>query len=182
MNIPIWKPIPSNPKYLVSSDGQVRHRNSEKCRALQPLGNYLYVNFWQDKKLRIRLVHVLVAEAFIGPRPPGPDGEDVRHLDGDSHHNQDTNLSYGSKKQNAEDRERHGRTARGEKNGNSRLSNVDADLVRLLYSQGGITQYELATLFCISQAQINNIVLKKQRVAAVRELAIAADPALGALA
>lgn len=166
----IWKPIPSNPKYLVSSEGNVRHRDSNKLCKLHPNNNarYLAVGFWQDGKIRRRNVHVLVAEAFKGPRP---NGKEVRHLDGNGHNNKETNLCYGTKKENGQDKIRHGTNCPGERNGNAALSDSDTELMRVLYARGDITQYQLADLFGISQAQVNNIVLNKQRVTHLRAVA-----------
>lgn len=59
----------------------------------------------QDRGLNV-YVHTLVCEAFYGPRP-APDWE-VRHLNGDPQDNRATNLSWGTKKQNAQDSIRHG--------------------------------------------------------------------------
>jgi hypothetical protein len=157
-----WRPIPSNPKYLASSDGEIRHRDSDKPRRLQRRSKgYATVGFWQNRKLRVRLVHVLVAEAFHGPMP---EGEETRHLDGDPGNNRPGNLKYGTKKENMADRELHGRTRRGQHNGNARLADDDADFIRLGYAAKLFNQYELAAMFGISQAQVNNIVLDKQRV------------------
>lgn len=63
---------------------------------------------------RVRLaVHRMVAAAYLPPRP-SPQHE-LRHLDGDQLNNHVSNLAWGTPKDNADDRERHGRTARGEK-------------------------------------------------------------------
>lgn len=158
-----WRVVPSNPKYLASSDGQIRHIESPKSRKLQrtPRGYYL-VNMWQDRKLRVRSVHSLVAEAFIGPRPY--EGAEVRHLDGNPSNNTSTNLFYGTAKENAADRELHGRTKRGQRNGNSKLPDDEVDFIRIGYAANLFDQRQLAALFRISQAQVNNILLKKQRV------------------
>lgn len=58
-------------------------------------------------------VHKLVAQQFHGPQPAP--GYEVRHLDGNKLNPHADNLEWGTRKQNAEDRERHGRTSRGEK-------------------------------------------------------------------
>lgn len=60
-------------------------------------------------------VHCLVAEAFLGPKPT-PNHE-VRHLDGDCTNNRPENLAWGTHQENIDDRERHGTTARGARNG-----------------------------------------------------------------
>lgn len=156
-----WRRIPSASKYLVSSDGRIRHVNAafaERKLQKSPRG-YFMVNFWEGRKLCIRSVHSLVAEAFHGPRP---DGMQVRHLDGNPSNNNAANLAYGTPKQNAADRIAHGRNCHGEKNGNSSLRANDVERIRLLHQAGDANQYELAEMFGISQAQINNIVLYKQ--------------------
>lgn len=56
-------------------------------------------------------VHKLVAQQFHGPQPAP--GYEVRHLDGDKLNPHADNLAWGTRKQNADDRERHGRTSRG---------------------------------------------------------------------
>jgi hypothetical protein len=50
-------------------------------------------------------VHTLVAEAFIGPRP---EGLMVCHANDKKRDNRDTNLYYGTQKQNAQDALRNG--------------------------------------------------------------------------
>lgn len=48
----------------------------------------------------VRLVHHVVAEAFIGPRPPGAL---LRHLDDNKDNNHYSNLAYGSSGDNMRD-------------------------------------------------------------------------------
>lgn len=105
--------------------GRTRHPPGAAI-ALRPSmtgGNYLGVSLCSrragiDKVTRH--VHELVALAFLGP-PPSAEHE-VRHLDGDRTNNRPSNLVYGTAKENAADREAHGRTARGNRNGNSRAA------------------------------------------------------------
>jgi hypothetical protein len=155
-----WRDIPTLPHYLISSEGQVKHKEREALRKLGEQRGYLWCGFVKDGKHIMRTVHSLVAEAFLGPRP---DGHQVRHLDGDRSNNRVENLCYGSALENAQDRERHGTTARGERGGNARLSDAAVVLIRELYAETDATQYELAGRFNISQAQVNNIILGKQR-------------------
>ena len=65
------------------------------------LGFMLTVNM---AKRRIP-VHVMVAAAFIGPRP---EGLVIRHLNGDCLDNRAANLAYGTYTDNAQDSIRHG--------------------------------------------------------------------------
>lgn len=56
-------------------------------------------------------VHVLVAKHHLPPRP-SPQHE-VRHLDGNKMNPSASNLAWGTRQENADDREIHGRTSRG---------------------------------------------------------------------
>lgn len=66
----------------------------------------LKVTFHAGGKTYNRRVAPLVAEAFIGPRPPG---QVVRHLNGDPADNRVENLAYGTQSENMLDMVRHGR-------------------------------------------------------------------------
>lgn len=94
-----WHPIPGyEGQYAVSSTGRVRNLRSGKD--LTP-----YIG---DKAghLRVSLpsaryyVHVLVAEAFIGPRP---EGMEVCHGDNDPANNQVSNLRWDTRSENVMD-------------------------------------------------------------------------------
>lgn len=155
-----WRPIPDT-NYLASSDGEIRHAKAINSRRLYKSDRgYLYVNLWRRKQLCIFTVHKLVALAFYGPRP---EGHQVRHLDGNRENNAVYNLEYGTAKENAADRELHNNTARGQRNGNSIVSDGDAELIRQIYARKLETQRDLAVIFKISQSQIHNIVTRKQR-------------------
>lgn len=66
---------------------------------------HLKVSLTQHNEAETRLVHQLVAQAFIGPRPTGME---VRHLNGIGTDNRVENLAYGSHQQNVRDRNEHG--------------------------------------------------------------------------
>lgn len=121
----VWAPMPAYPGYEVSSLGRVRsirrevierntgRRRIQKGRVLSQkrlLKGYPSVVMSIDNVKFDRCVHTLVAETFVGPK----DGQ-VRHLDGNPFNNSPDNLAWGTAKQNAEDRDRHGRTARGKR-------------------------------------------------------------------
>lgn len=53
-----------------------------------------------------RMVHTLVLEAFVGPRPSPK--HDARHLDGNPKDNRLSNLSWGTRSENIRDAVRHG--------------------------------------------------------------------------
>ena len=88
-------------------------------------------------------VHELVALAFIGPLAPG---QQVRHLDGDRTNNRAANLAHGTALENATDRERHGRTARGERGGNAKLTEEQVKRLRATREAGGNVSREGARM------------------------------------
>jgi hypothetical protein len=71
-----------------------------------------------------RKVHSLIAQAFCGERP-SPQHE-VRHLNGNRLDNNADNLAWGTKQENADDREQHGRTSRGAKHRRAIMGGLDA--------------------------------------------------------
>jgi hypothetical protein len=54
------------------------------------------------------------------------------------------------------------RIKRGEENGNSKLTAAIVIDIRARYAAGGITQYQLATLFNLSQGHINDVIQRKR--------------------
>lgn len=104
-----WRPIVGFPDYMVSDKGRVlstRRREPRVLRANPTTNGYLQVLLWRPEGgRRAHRVHVLVAEAFYGPRP---NGHQVRHLDGNQLNNCRSNLAYGTARDNAADMKRHG--------------------------------------------------------------------------
>lgn len=155
-----WRPIPSIPNHSASSVGEIRNDLTGTIRKYVTTSNgYKIVGFGRRGANICRSVHSLVAEAFLGPKPHG---HQVRHLDGVRANCSASNLAYGTPLENAADRERHGNTCRGDKNGNRIVSSDQVEELRALYAAGGVSQYDLADRYGISQAQVNNIVLRKQ--------------------
>lgn len=103
-------------------------------------------------------VHVLVALAFIGPKPSS--AHEVAHGDGTPIHNRPHNLSWATRLKNAADRDRHGRTARHGSHGCAKLTAGDvADIRRRCVrycKQNG--QLALAREYGVTQTQIWRIV------------------------
>jgi HNH endonuclease/NUMOD4 motif len=74
-------------------------------------GEYLSVFLCKDGVVTRYLTHQLVAAMFLGPRPPGPEGEQIRHKDGNRFNNLPSNLEYGDRPANAQDSILHGTNA-----------------------------------------------------------------------
>jgi HNH endonuclease len=86
----------------------VAHQNSK---------GYLRIRVFQNGKRVSLFVHKMVAAKYL-PARPTPQHE-IRHLNGNKLDNRAANLCWGTRKDNAADRELHGHTSRGEKHGNA---------------------------------------------------------------
>lgn len=118
---------------------------------------YPQVQLCRDGNVKQKAVHAIVAEAFIGPCP---DGEEVRHLDGNSLNPEANNLAYGTKKQNSMDRVIHGTDNRGEKNYSAKLDVSAVNAIRERFSNGESYKV-LVSEYGVSDVQIYNIVNRK---------------------
>ena len=115
----IWRPLADWP-YDVSSVGRVRtqariltRRNGSPYRVrsamLRPAisdQGYPHVKLCRPGRQLDAKVHLLVAEAFHGPRPHR--SAHCRHLDGDPANNRVENLAWGTATENSLDTVRHG--------------------------------------------------------------------------
>ena len=103
-------------------------------------------------KTKSYLAHRLVLDAFVGLRPKG---KEACHFDGDASNNHINNLRWGTKKSNRADTERLSRTAKGEKNGNSKLSNEERkEIIKL---KGILPIHRIASLYNIWPSTVNYI-------------------------
>jgi hypothetical protein len=138
-----WIPVPDwDDFYEVSDQGRVRSldrvvvdRNGRRMayagRLIAPRLNrktgYTAVVLARPGVRLTRAIHVLVASAWLGPRP---DGMEVRHGENGKLDNSLANLCYGTPKQNGEDKVRDGVSGRGEKNGGAKLSELQVRVAR----------------------------------------------------
>lgn len=107
------------PGYEVMCDGRIfsvstNWRGLGRRELRQDLNGdgYPSVRLTIDGKRKRYSVHKLVALHYLPQRPS--EEHEVRHLDGNKMNSIATNLAWGTRKENADDRERHGRTSRGE--------------------------------------------------------------------
>jgi hypothetical protein len=102
-------------RYEVSSLGRVRSLLRKTPQILKPskgTHGYMTLYIYTGGKRRLRSVHQLVAEAFIGPRS---EGVDVRHLNGVKADCRAANLAFGSRSQNMLDAVTHGQNVNAAK-------------------------------------------------------------------
>lgn len=144
------------PNYRVGDDGSVWSRRNrvgnrwvdgEWRELLPPVhgDGYRYVTLHPGN--RSRKVAVLVCAAFCGVRARG---QVCRHLNGDRADDRAANLVWGTPGENMKDRDEHGRTARGERNGFAKLTAVQ---VRAIKSWRG-TESQTATARRFSQEDL----------------------------
>lgn len=121
----VWKALPGWEKfYEVSNLGRVRSldrvvnygrhgKTFYRGRILKGIVNskgYKVVGLSRRRQIKIRYVHQLVLETFLGPRPRD---FDTCHTDGNKTNNKLDNLRYDTVKNNVADSIRHGSFHRG---------------------------------------------------------------------
>lgn len=160
MNIE-WKEI--NPDYLVSSDGQVMSRMFGRLHLLKPAinrGGYLFLGISTHKRKRLRVVHQLVAEAFLGPRPTP--AHQVNHKNGIKIDNRDVNLEWVTPSENTQ----HAysilghASVRGSAVGTSKLSEAQVREIRVR-AAAGERQAVIAADYATRQANVSMIASRK---------------------
>lgn len=112
-----WRPIPGHPGYEASSLGRIRSvpRVVVNCNGVSQKRRGMVLRQQTAKNgYRVlllgaggspQLVHRLVAAAFLGPCP---EGQEVRHRNGDPANSMLSNLAYGTPSRNMLDAVEHG--------------------------------------------------------------------------
>lgn len=114
-----WRPIPGwEGLYELSNSGAVRSLRNTRGALLETpkdrlltVGShgYLCVSLGRDGTSVVRTVHSLLMQVF---GPPGEEGDEVRHVDGNKLNISLSNLKWGTSKQNSADLKAHGRQFR----------------------------------------------------------------------
>lgn len=110
-----WKAIPSFENYEVSDAGGVRsvdrvdsygrHRKGRPLSQVTQKSGHIAVAIFSNGQRRRALVHVLVLETFVGPRPKGMDGCHWNDIPND---NRLSNLRWDTRSANMLDSVRNG--------------------------------------------------------------------------
>ncbi len=172
MSDPTWKEVPFANGYDVSTAGGVRSRRKwgghvvgvevepRELSTKTDKDGYAIVTLsigYQCRPKQFR-VHRLVALTFLG-QPPTPQHE-VRHLDGNPSNNALTNIAWGTRKQNGEDKVRHGRSLRGRRNRSAKLTKEKVESIRADLANG-LKQQTIAAKHGMAQSSISNIANSK---------------------
>jgi hypothetical protein len=123
--------------YEVSSHGRVRRKDT--AHVLRPWvagAGYHYVHLHAVPHKRKAGIHVLVAEAFCGPKPSSE--HEVAHWDGVATNNYAWNVRWATRGENIEDQRRHGTlhapVMQGESHPRAKLRDHDVLHIRSAYS------------------------------------------------
>lgn len=169
-----WRPVVGYENlYEVSDDGSVRscprevgaRFGSTRVRKAKLLVPIVYrKDHWRVRLTdsmgieKVKRVHHLVAEAFLGPRPAGML---VLHKDDDRSRNGVNNLYYGTSKQNADDRSRNGNwkpgVSLGERHGQSKLKERDIPQIIELRA-AGLSFGAIGRRFGVAEMTIQDVV------------------------
>lgn len=147
-------------KYSISNNGYFRVELNKNCSA------------------RKFLIHRLVALCFC--KNDNPINKNViNHIDGNKENNKANNLEWCSQSHNVleslrlglakpsekqkEAVRKAGLLSAGENHGQCKLTDSEVNKIRLIYSQGGISQQKLGDLFGVAASHISNIINNKKR-------------------
>lgn len=129
-----YKEVPGFPGYRVGSDGSVwscRTKGGKMVdtwHRMKPVkmsrhkDSYYRVAFHCGSTTKNCIIHRLVLELFVGPRP---DGMVACHNDGNKENNNVSNLRWDTQQANAQDRIRHGRQVCGSSYWSAKVTEKD---------------------------------------------------------
>lgn len=163
-----WAPFPDGSIYEISSYGRIRCSMSSYS---QIINGHTYIrprpSFYKTRiskgyehahlNKKSYLVHRLVAMAFL----PNPENKrEVNHKNSNKLDNRLVNLEWCTSKENKIHAIKSGKFPRGERIGNSKMTESQVLLMRSLYKTGDYTQCDLAFMFKINQTVVSDIVNK----------------------
>lgn len=157
------RPIDGHPAYLAGADGTIYSEARGTRHALRPGTQHLSRGY--ERKIvclgrgNIRKVATLVCATFHGERPT-PDHE-VAHLNGNSLDNRAANLAWKTHAENEADKIVHGRTNRGTRQWQAKLTEQQVREIRSL-AAAGVAQQAIRQRFGVSQPTVSEIVSRKK--------------------
>lgn len=152
--------------YFVSADGRVwstlrADRLSKRAGETHEVRGGVAGNGYRVVRLAVApgrhvsaFVHHLIAEAFLGPRPTWH--EEIRHLDGNKLNCAAANLSWGTRRENRADADRHGRSVRGSRVRSAKLNEASVMAIRALLAEGR-TNVEVAAAYGVTSSLVSMI-------------------------
>jgi len=162
-----YRPIPSQPDYWVTRDARIIRLTSWgtwRDRKPQPHNSgYLTMPIYRDRKVKIKLVHRLVAEAWI---EAVPGKEYVNHKDGNKLNNHADNLEWCTHLENLIHARKTGLNSMCWSSGEShhRVRHTDAELDAARADvHNGMSRKEAALKHGITYGYLIQVLLNKAR-------------------
>lgn len=153
------------PGYDVSDLGRIRSRKNARW-GLFPRGGFRilklvpannpgepYMSIRVDGQTR--LVHVIVLEAFVGPRPTAL--HQASHIDRMRWNNRIDNLCWETRAENEARKAGHGTLPRGTQNGHAKLTEADVAAIRYALPDARIPYRTIAAVYGVSPGTVSDI-------------------------
>lgn len=150
-----WGRVRSLARWIACNNGGRRFSKESLLKIQIGKTGYYVIALRKDGDTKLCKVHRLVLEAFVCPCP---EHMQCRHMNGNCLDNRLENLTWGTSKENIEDRDRHGTTACGSRSGMAKLTEEDAIEIHKLYQTGDYTYKQLAKKFSIACQCVSGIV------------------------
>ena len=153
----VWKSIPDYPQYYASSDGQILSLKSKRPLIMKQMvskDGHKYVFMYVDGKMKKMWVHRAVLFSWKGLPQKGDEG---RHLNDHPDNNDISNLEWGTRLENVNDKRINGGQPMGERAGTHKLTEAQVIEIRGLY--GEKTLRELAAIYGVSHTCIRRAAL-----------------------
>jgi hypothetical protein len=140
--------------YEVSSEGRVRNKRGLLLKPRMSNCGYARVALSKKRAYTHISIHRLVLLTFVGCPA---DNMECRHLDGNRTNNRLSNLQWGTKLENAQDRISHGMQVRGARVAIAKLNDRKVQIVKWILARGVMSQQKIADLFGVAQTKISAI-------------------------
>ncbi|MFA6897218.1 MAG: HNH endonuclease [Patescibacteria group bacterium] len=158
-------PIKGFPHYFIDNLGNVyseysKKKNAERKSLLKmklstKKDGHNYISLYNNGVVKKKFVHRLVLENF--DRLPKY-WEECRHLNGNPADNRLENLKWGSRSENSIDKALHGKSNRGERNGQNKLK--ESQVIEILKSNN-TNMSAIARLYGVNSKTISDIKNRK---------------------
>ncbi len=164
----VYKRIKGWPGYCIGDDGTVLSNRRvgrgigyiDTWKVLKPMPSktghsYVRLRLGDIKDIREQ-VGRLVLIAFVS-RPP--DNMECCHNNGDPTDNRLCNVRWDTHDNNCKDTVKHGRSTRGEKHGNVKVTSEQVIEIKRLAKEERLSQYKIAKIFGISRSHVSKLTL-----------------------
>lgn len=144
------KALPSHPAYSADERGVIYGKTGKPLRLFAGTGGYLRFTTYDKGRWQQVSVHVMVCEAFHGPRPAG---FQAAHHNGVRTDNRSSNLAWKTSQQNEADKVDHDVRAWGERHGMHKLKEEQVREIRASEETGRA----LSRRYAVTESTISSI-------------------------